>query len=273
MADNVTIPASGTGTATPVIATDDVSGVHYQYVKLVDGAADATGKIGGDATNGLDVDVTRLPSGTIAGASSLPAGTNNIGDVDVLSIAAGDNNIGNVDVVTLPNVTLAASTNTNEVVGDAAHDAAIAGNPVRVGGRAVNAELTAVANGDTADLVTDLVGKQIVMPYANPENFLSGVTSAITGTSDTSVIGAQGAGVRIYVTQILVTNSHATVGTVVNIKDNTTTIYTGYAAALGGGFSITFPVPLRLAANVALQAANATTGSNTYVSASGYKGA
>lgn len=34
--------------------------------------------IGGDATNGLDVDVTRLPS--------LPAGTNNIGDVDVLTL-------------------------------------------------------------------------------------------------------------------------------------------------------------------------------------------
>jgi len=29
---------------------------------------------------------------------ALPAGTNNIGDVDVLSIAAGDNNIGNVDL-------------------------------------------------------------------------------------------------------------------------------------------------------------------------------
>ena len=39
--------------------------------------------------------------------ASLPAGTNNIGDVDVLSIAAGDNNIGNVDIVSLP-----ASTNT-----------------------------------------------------------------------------------------------------------------------------------------------------------------
>jgi hypothetical protein len=50
--------------------------------------------VGGDATNGLDVDVTRLPA--------LAAGTNNIGDVDVLTIAAGDNNIGNVDIVTLP---------------------------------------------------------------------------------------------------------------------------------------------------------------------------
>ena len=34
----------------------------YQYVKLVDGAADSTAKIGGDATNGLDVDVTRIAS-------------------------------------------------------------------------------------------------------------------------------------------------------------------------------------------------------------------
>jgi hypothetical protein len=55
-------------------------------------------QITGDATNGLDVDVTRLPA--------LVAGTANIGDVDVASIAAGDNNIGNVDVVTLPSVTI-----------------------------------------------------------------------------------------------------------------------------------------------------------------------
>lgn len=49
------------------------------------------------------------------------------------AIPAGNNNIGDVDVVTLPNVTLAAGTNTNEVVGDAAHDAAAAGNPLLMG--------------------------------------------------------------------------------------------------------------------------------------------
>lgn len=57
MADNVAITA-GSGTT---IATDDISGVHYQRIKLVDGALDGTAAIGGDATNGLDVDVTRLP--------------------------------------------------------------------------------------------------------------------------------------------------------------------------------------------------------------------
>ncbi|WP_119271439.1 hypothetical protein [Taklimakanibacter deserti] len=39
MADNVTIPATGSGTATPIVATDDVSGIHYQRVKL-DGGGD-----------------------------------------------------------------------------------------------------------------------------------------------------------------------------------------------------------------------------------------
>lgn len=66
MTDNVTVPATGSGTATPVVATDDVAGVHYQRVKLVDGTLDATGAIGGDATNGLDVDVTRVAGGSIA---------------------------------------------------------------------------------------------------------------------------------------------------------------------------------------------------------------
>jgi hypothetical protein len=102
--------------------------------------------IGGDAANGLDVDVTRLPAlpagtanigdvdvltvpaplstagnGTAAtahrvtiasdstGVVGLAAGSNNIGDVDVASIAAGDNNIGNVDIVTMP--ALPAGTN------------------------------------------------------------------------------------------------------------------------------------------------------------------
>lgn len=37
-------------------------------------------------------------SAVTAISNALPAGTNNIGDVDILSIAAGDNNIGNVDL-------------------------------------------------------------------------------------------------------------------------------------------------------------------------------
>lgn len=142
MADNITIPTTGSGTATPVIATDDVSGVHYQYVKLVDGTGNGTDGLPGTAANGLDVDVTRV-SGTvsvqsnsaniateatlstlsgnvtkcntdsIAGTVTANAGTGSFtvaqataanlnatvtGTVAVSSVAAGDNNIGNVDI-------------------------------------------------------------------------------------------------------------------------------------------------------------------------------
>lgn len=66
MADTVAITA-GSGTT---IGTDEVTiGAvlqHVQRVKLVDGADGGTALIGGDATNGLDVDVTRVIPGTSA---------------------------------------------------------------------------------------------------------------------------------------------------------------------------------------------------------------
>lgn len=56
-----------------------------------------------DTSGELQVDVLTIPNVTIGAA--IPAGSNNIGDVDVLtlpSIPAGTNNIGDVDVLTLP---------------------------------------------------------------------------------------------------------------------------------------------------------------------------
>lgn len=96
MADNVTLDPGAGGA---IVATDQInSNEHVQYVKLMDGTADSSAKIPGDATNGLDVDVTRLPSGTVAGSSSLPAGTNAIG-----KLAANSGvDIGDVDVTSMP---------------------------------------------------------------------------------------------------------------------------------------------------------------------------
>ena len=62
MADNLTTQSTSPATvpSSTQIATDDVAGVHFQRVKLVDGTADSSAGIPGDATNGLDVDVTRV---------------------------------------------------------------------------------------------------------------------------------------------------------------------------------------------------------------------
>ncbi len=54
--------------------------MQYQRVKLVDGTLNSTAAIPGDATNGLDVDVTRM--------AALVASSANIGDVDVLTVPA-----------------------------------------------------------------------------------------------------------------------------------------------------------------------------------------
>lgn len=63
MGDTATLPANGA-----VISTDEVTrggtAQHVQFVKLMDGTENSAAQIPGDATNGLDVDVTRLPHGT-----------------------------------------------------------------------------------------------------------------------------------------------------------------------------------------------------------------
>jgi hypothetical protein len=101
---------------------------------------------------------------------------------------------------------------------------------------------------------------------------VSGYTAAITGVAATDVIAAPGVGLFTYVTQILVTNSHATVGTLVTIQtEDGTGLYAGYAGPAGGGFSVSFTVPIKMpVANKKLQAICGTTGANVYVSASGY---
>ena len=89
MADNTTL---NNGTGGDVIATDDISGVKYQRVKVV---------IGADGVN----------NGDISSSNPLPvlltAGTSNIGDVDVLTVPAPLNLTGGGVEASALRVTLA----------------------------------------------------------------------------------------------------------------------------------------------------------------------
>jgi hypothetical protein len=111
----------------------------------------------------------------------------------------------------------------------------------------------------------------------SPTNYVSGaITTAMTGTTSTSLLAAPAAGLRNYITQITVSNAHATVGTDVLIQDGAggATLYVIPAAAAYGGAAISFPTPLRQPTTAtALYAQNVTTGASTKVSASGYKAA
>ena len=162
------------------------------------------------------------------------------------------------------------------VSGDVAHGTADAGEPVKIGGKALSADPTAEATGDRVNALFDLIGRQVMFPYSLKENLVSGaITTAMTGTTSTSLIGAPGSGLYNYITQITVSNAHGTVGTDIAIQDGSggTTIYTIPAAAVYGGAVVTFPAPLKQpTSNTALYCANVTTGASTKVSASGFKG-
>ncbi len=86
MADNTTFQSATLATppAGTVVAADDVavngtqpSGL-VQFMKLVDGTPNGTSAIGGDSTNGLDVDVTRtaVPTAATSTRSSVGDDTN-----------------------------------------------------------------------------------------------------------------------------------------------------------------------------------------------------
>ena len=185
MADGVEITA---GTGTKILTDDCGAPGHAQGVKLVYGA---------------DGDATLVPAD--AGGLLVNLGANNdvTGTVTVGSITAGDNNIGNVDVLTLP-----ASTNTLEVVGDVAQDVGVAGNPVLVGFRASTAIPAAMSgDGDAVYPWANRSGAPVVTmaPHvglnSDPWNLLhEAVQQTTTQTSAALVTG--GASEKLVVTKV-----------------------------------------------------------------------
>lgn len=278
--------------ATPLHRSDMGGGQTAAFGALVEPASPSTNGVpklwrartiaGGDFAAGevVLIDVNGNPL-LVADDAAFTPGTSQVVPIGALADETGSDQVDEGDIGA-PRMTLSrvlrvvlssaagADLTSLGVAGQAAHGAAVAGNPVRIAGRARTSDVTAETNDDTVDALFDELGKQITLPYAIPSRWLDGITAAITGTSDTSVIGAQGASTFINLTWALVINSHATVGTVVELKSNTTVRVRGYAAAAGGGFVVRFNPPVKLAANVALNAANVTTGANTYVSAGGY---
>jgi hypothetical protein len=293
--------------AAPASVSADADAVRAWYLRNGAQATVLTAAgalIGGDATNGIDVDVTRLPTlanvttvGTVTnitnqgnlvdnaafadGSSRIMMGGHIFDEVAGTALTENDAAASRIDskraqVFALEDATTRGQRQAvnaggaAEIHGDIAHDTAVSGNPVRIGGRARTSDYTAVVDDDTTDLITDVNGKQITLPYSIPENFWQAVTAAKTDTNDTAIKAAGAAGIRNYITSLTVTNSHATVGTVVEVKDGSTVIHRAYAAPAGGGFTCTFPTPLKGTAATAVNVANITTGSNTYVSMSGY---
>ena len=135
-------------------------------VELLDNAIDGSQ---------MQVDVVAISAqsdgtyiGDIKFGESLPAGSNAIG-----KLAANSGvDIGDVDVTSLP-----ASTNTIEVVGDAAEDAAVAGNPLLAGGR-YDATQRTLDDGDAGALAIDPSGALYTREYTGQDGAVYTTTSS-----------------------------------------------------------------------------------------------
>lgn len=249
------------------------AGAGTQYTEDAAAAADPVG------TAMILVRTDTLSARTSANGDNVAACGTDKGELLVKqtdAVPVTDNG-GSLTVDGTVTATLAAGTNTNEVVGDAAHGAAVAGNPLLVGGEGRSTEPTAVDDGDVVRRLHSLLGKSVSLPYALPGATWSypSESGGITNTTERTLKAASGAGVRNYLTHIDVSNSHAATATEVVIKDGAggTVLWRGYARTGGNANDYFFDPPLRSSANTALVVACVTTGTATYVNAQGYAAA
>ena len=161
------------------------------------------------------------------------------------------------------------------VSGDVAHDAADAGEPVKLGAKAESglSGITLVADGDRTNLHAGLDGVLIVRPHTNLEDVTSDRATNTDGASTAFAGGmaAPGSGIFLRITSVTICNSSASFCTV-DLRDGSagSVLWTLPVPATGGVVQ-TFDPPLKLSANTALayDASAATT--TLTISANGFK--
>jgi hypothetical protein len=197
-------------------------------------AAAPTDVTGADAVrawallNGSQVCNLAVGGTLVTGSAGLPVaqqGTFTVG----LSAAQTLATVTTVGTVTTCSTVTTVGTLTG---GGVAHDAADSGNPHKIGAKATTAlsGLTLVANADRTDLMAGIDGVLITRDNSGLEDIVSGL-AAITDGSSTSVIASAGAGVKVYITDVIISNSSATAVTV-DLRDGA-----------AGSVKATFPAP------------------------------
>ncbi len=230
MVDNIDV-TPGTG---KTIAADEVASVLYQRVKPVWGpdgtvndADTATGKPFPVQLRGSDgTDRSNLLPVSLATAPALVAGTAVIGKVGIDQTTPGTTNL-----------VVATS------AGDIANDAADSGNPVKIGSKAIAGQstVTLVAAADRVENYAGLDGVKLVRPHCGLEDIVTGNATNTDGTS-TQCIAAQAAGIKTYLTSIVLCNTSATAITV-DIKDGST-VKVSLPLPAGSGCIFNPPVPI-----------------------------
>lgn len=185
-------------------------------------------------------------AGTFAVQSTLQAGTAEFG-----KLAAGVAEIGNVknSGTFVTQNTAQASTNTQEMVGDVAHDAAAAGNPVLIAARATASVegVTEVAGADATYLNADLSGTLITRKACAPAELVSFYVANTDGDEDAvTSLDDGGAAIYNFITSVTIHNAHASTNGYVTLLDGSAgSVFWVFPAPATGGTTHNFDPPLR----------------------------
>jgi hypothetical protein len=139
--------------------------------------------------------------------------------------------------------------------------------PVLTGGRTQTGEIASTATGQASFLALDKVGKQIMLLYANPENFVAGAASSIA-TTLTQVIASVNATNKIYVTSMQLGNLS---GSTIFVTFNDPKISL-FVLPAGGGNNPIFPTPLAFTLGSAVSFTCSLAVSTVTVNVQGYSG-
>ena len=139
---------------------------------------------------------------------------------------------------------VALATDSPGVIAEVAHDAADANGPLKVGTKAVAAlsAQTLVAANDRSNAFSDLDGAVLVRHNTTLGDVVSGNASNTDGAS-TEVLAAAAAGIKHYLTTIILTNMHASSTIYVELKDGLTTKLTLPCPPGGSVFNLPVPLP------------------------------
>jgi len=239
---------------------------------------------GGTTTTTLNIQIIY---NEIAGnpSSSRPgdAMTNENDSVDVLARLAGFNGTTwdrlrttgtgvlqvSAAVTSLP--TLATVTTVGTVTtlanGQTANGATMTGNPLRIGAAARTALPTAVTDGQAVNITVDKFGRQVI---AEIPGLQTTQQTTLTASTTETTIGTAVASTFLDLTSLTITNSSASTGTTVTVRNATagTIVWGPQFIAPSTGAHVNFPYPLEQATannNWTIQCGTST--SSIYVSA------
>jgi len=155
-----------------------------------------------------------------------------------------------------------------KVVGAAANDAAVAGNPVLIANRArLTISGISVTTGDVVYRMADLQGRGVIILNAPPAVVATGTRGPITAnvtTTQATVLNAPGANQFIVISSTQVSNNGGS-SRRIGLSEGTTVRWRGRVFASGGGWGSNFNPPWKLPANTAF-AVTSTTAPNVDVS-------